>query len=49
MILFPNGEGPSLVDLARPVGSQAPCGLPSSLSACSKLSSWGLLSKGHIS
>lgn len=35
--------------LARSVGSQAPGGLPSSLSACSKLSSWGLLSKGHIS
>lgn len=35
--------------LARPVGSGPPCGFPLSLSACSKLSSWRLLSKGHIS
>lgn len=35
--------------LSRPLGSRAPCDFPSSPSACSKASSWGLLSKGHIS
>lgn len=48
-ILFPRGDSSCQWGLARPVGSQAPCGLSSSLSACSKPSSWGLQSKGHIS